>query len=375
LQRAAGKRSFAFAIAKVRQAVIFTPIGRRRKTERQDMAAAFDVVGIGNALVDVVSHIEDGFLQEQKLAKGTMTLVDSHTADFLYGKMPPGVEVSGGSCANTMAALASLGGKGAYIGKVRDDYFGQVFRHDMNAIGVQFSTPASPDGPPTGRCLVLVSPDAQRTMCTDLGAASALGVGDLNAGVIQSGRVTYMEGYLFDRPDAQRAFVRAAQYAHDSGHKVSVTLSDPVCVERHRDAFRELVADHIDILFANEEEIMSLYQATVFDEAIQKLHAQGHVDIACLTRSEKGSVIIHGDEVHVIDAEPIRAVVDTTGAGDAYAAGFLYGYTQGFDLGLCGRIAAIAAGEVISHNGARPEQNLAALVAQKLGSLPAKPKE
>jgi sugar/nucleoside kinase (ribokinase family) len=169
--------------------------------------------------------------------------------------------------------------------------------------------------------------------------------------------------------------VRAAQYAHDSGHKVSVTLSDPFCVERHRDAFRELVADHIDILFANEEEIMSLYQATVFDEAIQKLHAQGHVDIACLTRSEKGSVIIHGDEVHVIDAEPIRAVVDTTGAGDAYAAGFLYGYTQGFDLGLCGRIAAIAAGEVISHNGARPEQNLAALVAQKLGSLPAKPKE
>lgn len=334
------------------------------------MAATFDVAGIGNALVDVVTHVEDGFLAEQQLAKGTMKLVDSGTADFLYGKMPPGIEVSGGSCANTMAAIASLGGMGAYIGKVKDDYFGKVFRHDMNAIGVQFANIPSADGPATGRCLVLVSPDAQRTMCTDLGAASLLGVADLNAGVIQNSRVTYLEGYLFDRPEAQRAFIRAAEYAHDSGHKVSITLSDPFCVDRHRDAFRELVAQHIDILFANEEEIMSLYQAPVFDDAIQMLHNHGHVDIACLTRSEKGSVIIHGDEVHVIDAEPVRDVVDTTGAGDAYAAGFLYGYTQGLDLGLCGRIAAIAAAEVISHNGARPETKLAELVKQKLGPLP-----
>lgn len=339
------------------------------------MAAAFDVAGIGNALVDVVTHVEDGFLVEQQLDKGIMKLVDSGTADFLYGKLPPGIEMSGGSCANTMAALASLGGKGAYIGKVKDDYFGKVFRHDMNSIGVQFSNVPGQGGPATGRCLVLVSPDAQRTMCTDLGAASTLGVSDLNPGVIQNSRVTYMEGYLFDRPEAQRAFVRAAEYAHDSGHKVSITLSDPFCVDRHRDAFRELVAEHIDILFANEEEIMSLYQVTVFDDAIQKLHTQGHVDIACLTRSEKGSVIIHGDEVHVIDAEPLREVVDTTGAGDAYAAGFLYGYTQGLGLGLCGRIASIAAAEVISHNGARPEHNLAELVKQNLGSLPIPPRE
>ena len=339
------------------------------------MAAAFDVVGIGNALVDVVAHVDDGFLTERQLAKGTMTLVDSGTADFLYGKMPPGVEVSGGSCANTMAALASLGGEGAFIGKVKDDYFGQVFRHGMDSIGVQFSNAASPDGPATGRCLVLVSPDAQRTMCTDLGAASTLGANDLNGGVIQNSRVTYMEGYLFDRPEAQRAFIRAAEYAHDSGRKVSISLSDPFCVDRHRDAFRELVANHIDILFANQEEIMSLYEATVFDDAIQMLKSRGHVDIACLTRSEKGSVIIHGDEVHVIDAEPVREVVDTTGAGDFYSAGFLYGYTQGLDLGLCGRIAAIVAGEVISHNGARPEQDLAELVKEKLGPLQIRPRE
>lgn len=339
------------------------------------MAVIYDVAGIGNALVDVVTHVEGDFLVEQQLAKGTMTLVDSGTADFLYGKLPPGVEISGGSCANTMAAIASLGGKGAYIGKVKDDYFGQVFRHDMNSIGVQFSNVPAQDGPATGRCLVLVSPDAQRTMCTDLGAASTLGTGDLNAGVIQNSRVTYMEGYLFDRPEAQRAFIRAAEYAHDSGYKVAISLSDPFCVDRHRNAFRELVAAHIDILFANEEEVMSLYEATVFDDAIQMLHSHGHVDIACLTRSAKGSVIIYGDEVHVIDAEPVREVVDTTGAGDAYAAGFLYGYTQGLGLGLCGRIAAIAAAEVISHNGARPERNLAELVQEKLGLLPIKPRE
>jgi sugar/nucleoside kinase (ribokinase family) len=273
-----------------------------------------------------------------------------------------------------MAAIASLGGNGAYIGKVKADYFGQVFRHDMNSIGVHFSNEATTDGPATGRCLVLVSPDAQRTMCTDLGAASTLGTTDLNPGVIQNSRVTYLEGYLFDRPEAQRAFIRAAEYAHDSGHKMSITLSDPFCVDRHRDAFRALVAEHIDILFANEEEIMSLYQVDVFDDAIQMLRKSGHVDIACLTRSSKGSVIIHGDEVHIIDAEPAREVVDTTGAGDAYAAGFLYGFTQKLDLGTCGRIAAIAAAEVISHNGARPERDLAELVTERLGPLPVRPK-
>ena len=337
--------------------------------------ATYDMVGIGNALVDVVAHVDDGFIAEQQLAKGTMTLVDSPRADFLYGKLPPAVEVSGGSCGNTMAGFAMLGGKGAYIGRVKDDYFGRVFRHDLDAIGVQFSNEPATEGPPTGRCLVLVTADAHRTMCTDLGAASLLGVSDLNGGVIQSSKVTYMEGYLFDRPDAQRAFVRAAEFAHDSGHKVAITLSDPFCVDRHRDAFRELVAKHVDILFANEDELLSLYQAERFDDALQALHKRGRVDIACLTRSEKGSVIFHDGEVHVIDAEPVQEVVDTTGAGDLYAAGFLYGYTQGLDLGLCGRIASICSAEIISHNGARPEQNLAELVAAAIGDLPRRPED
>lgn len=336
---------------------------------------AYDVVGIGNALVDVVVHVEDGFIDEQQLARGTMTLVDASRADFLYGKLPPAVEVSGGSCGNTMAGIAMLGGTGAYIGRVKDDYFGRVFRHDMDSIGVKFANEPTTEGPATGRCLVLVSPDAQRTMCTDLGAASELTAADLNGGVIQSSKVTYMEGYLFDRPEAQRAFVRAAEFAHDSGHKVSVTLSDPFCVDRHRDAFRDLVASHVDILFANEDEILSLYEVERFDDALQKLNSLGQVDIACLTRSAKGSVILHNGEVHVIDAEPAAEIVDTTGAGDLYAAGFLYGYTQGFDLGLSGRIAALCAAEIISHNGARPEQNLADLVAEKIGELPVRPEE
>ena len=333
--------------------------------------AAYDVVGIGNALVDVVSHVDEEFIANQSLAKGTMTLVEQETADFLYGKMPQGIECSGGSCANTMAGIASLGGKGAFIGKVRDDYFGKVFTHDLDAIGVHFANEPVTDGPATGRCLVMVTGDAQRTMCTDLGIASTLTAQDLNGGVIQTSQIVYMEGYLFDQPDAQRAFVRAAEFAHDSGHKVSITLSDPFCVDRHRDAFRELVANHVDVLFANEVEILSLYQVDRFDEALQ--HLRGHTEITCLTRSEKGSVIVRGDEVHVVDAEPVKTVLDTTGAGDLYAAGFLYGYTQGLDLGTCGRIAAIAAAEIISHNGARPETPLAALVEEKLGSLPSRP--
>lgn len=331
---------------------------------------AFDVVGIGNALVDVVSHVDDAFLAEHELVKGTMELVDSARADYLYGKLPSGVEVSGGSCANTMAGIAILGGTGAYIGKVRDDYFGRVFRHDLESLGVQFSTAASADGPATGRCLVMVTGDAHRTMCTDLGAANLLTVDDLDGGVLQTSRVTFMEGYLFDRPEAQRAFVRAAEYAHDSGRKVAITLSDPLCVDRHREAFLDLVETHIDILFANEQEILSLFQVGRFDDALQLLARHGHADIVCLTRSEKGSVIVSDGEIHVIDAEPVKQVVDTTGAGDLYAAGFLYGYTHGYDLGLCGRLATVAATEVISHNGARPERNLAELVVETLGPLP-----
>ena len=327
--------------------------------------STYDLVGIGNALVDVVAKTDDGFLDRHGLAKGSMTLIDTAQADALYAEMPAGIESSGGSCANTMAGLAALGGKGAYVGKVRDDQFGGVFRHDMRAIGCAFDTDAAPGGAATGRCLVLVTEDAQRTMCTFLGAACELTTADLDEALIQRAQVVYMEGYLFDPPEAQAAFTAAAEMAHAAGRAVSMTLSDGFCVERHRDAFRALVEEHIDILFANEVEICSLYQVESFDDALQMV--RGHCKVACLTRSEKGAVILSGDEVHVIDAAPVDRVVDTTGAGDQFAAGFLYGYTQGMDLQRCGRIGAIAAAEVISHYGARPERDLRAEVAAIAG--------
>ena len=327
--------------------------------------AEYDLVGIGNALVDVLATVDDSFLEGQALDKGAMTLVDTDRAAAIYDKMPLAQEVSGGSCGNTMAGFASLGGKGAFIGKVRDDQLGNVFRHDMQAIGVDFSTPAASDGPATGSCLVLITPDAQRTMCTNLGAATHLGPGDIDKNVIQAAKVVYMEGYLFDPPEAQEAFVEAADAAHDAGRKVALTLSDPFCVDRHRHSFQMLVQDHTDILFGNEEEIKSLYQVDDFDKALQ--HVRGHCEIACLTRSSKGSVVLSGEEVHIMDPRPLEKVVDTTGAGDQYAAGFLYGYTQGMDLRRSGEIATLTATEIISHVGARPEVNLAELVARELG--------
>ena len=326
----------------------------------------YDLVGIGNALVDVVAQAEDGFVASSGLAKGSMTLLDAAAADALYRRMPAGIEASGGSCANTMAGFASLGGRGAYIGKVSDDQFGGVFRHDMRAIGCAFDTPAARNGEPTGRCLVLVTPDAQRTMCTHLGAACTLAPGDLDRALLQNAKVVYMEGYLFDQPPAQQAFTEAAEIAHAAGGEVSVTLSDGFCVDRHRAAFRRLVEEHIDILFANEAEICSLYQVGEFDDALQRV--RGHCRVACLTRSEKGAVVLSGDALHVVDSEPVATVVDTTGAGDQFAAGFLYGYTRGMSLDRAGRIGAIAAAEVIQHYGARPACDLRALVAQKLGA-------
>jgi sugar/nucleoside kinase (ribokinase family) len=321
----------------------------------------YDLVGIGNALVDVVTQTDDAFLDSNELPKGGMMLVDTDQASALYDRMPPGIEASGGSCANTMAGFAGLGGNGAYIGKVRDDQFGTVFRHDMQALGCAFDTAAATDGPATGRCLVLVTPDAQRTMCTFLGAACLLTPDDLDKDVIRNCRVVYMEGYLFDQPPAQAAFIEAAETAHAAGREVSITLSDGFCVDRHRDAFRDLVEHHVDVLFANEVEICSLYQVDGFDDALQQV--RGHCKVACLTRSEKGAVIVSGDEVHVIDAAPVSKVLDTTGAGDQYAAGFLYGYTRGMDLQASGKIGAIAAAEVIQHYGARPEADLRDAVA------------
>jgi sugar/nucleoside kinase (ribokinase family) len=324
----------------------------------------FQVTAIGNAMVDVIVHADDAFLAAHGMEKGAMMLIDGERADALYASMPPAVEMSGGSAGNTIASVASLGGTAAYIGKVSGDQLGQVFRHDIRAAGVAYDVPDAPNSS-TGRCLIFVTPDAQRTMNTFLGAGALLGPDDVDAETIESSQIVYLEGYLWDPPDAQAAFLKAAAIARDAGRKVALTLSDPFCVDRHRESFRDLVDRHVDILFGNEAEILSLYEVDSFDEALQRVRAE--CDVAALTRSAKGSVIVAGGEVHVIDAEPVARVVDTTGAGDLYAAGFLYGLTTGQDLATSGRIASIAAAEVISHMGPRPEVRLADLVREKLG--------
>jgi sugar/nucleoside kinase (ribokinase family) len=324
----------------------------------------FDVIGIGNAIVDVIAHADDGFLDDNGLNKGTMTLIDAQQAEHLYHLMGAGIESSGGSAANTLAGLAALGGQGAFIGKVRNDQLGGIFRHDISALGVAFDSPPATAGPPTARCLVFVTADAQRTMQTFLGVSAELGPDDIDEEVIAASAITYLEGYLWDPPAAKAAFQKAASIAHEHGNMVALTLSDPFCVDRHRIDFLDLVESHVDILFANEAEIMSLYQVDDFDSALQ--HVTGHCQVAALTRSEKGAVIVSGEEVHVIDAVPVANVVDTTGAGDLFAAGFLYGLTQGRDLHDCGRLGVICAGEVIGHYGARPEADLVQLAAPVL---------
>ncbi len=322
---------------------------------------AFDVAGIGNAIVDVLAHADDAKLQALGLEKGVMTLIDADRAEAIYAQMGPGIECSGGSAANSMAGVAALGGKAAYIGKVRADQLGQVFRHDLKAQGVVFDTEAATDGAPTARCLILVTPDAQRTMQTYLGACVALGPDDIDPLIVANAQVTYLEGYLWDPPQAKAAFLDAARIAHDAGRKVALSLSDPFCVGRHREEFLELLSHHVDILFANEAEITALYQCD-FDSAVRQVRA--HCDIAALTRGAKGSLVVEGGHVWVQGAETVTQVVDTTGAGDLYAAGFLYGLTQGRSLGVCARLGGLCAAEIISHVGARPEANLAELVAQ-----------
>jgi len=329
----------------------------------------FDVVGIGNAIVDVLAKADDDFLTGNRLNKGTMTLIDAARAEILYAAMGPAIECSGGSAANTMAGLASLGGRAGYIGKVAADQLGEVFRHDIRAAGVTFATPALKSGAPTARCLIFVTPDAQRTMNTYLGACVELGPDDISEDMIAAASITYLEGYLWDKPAAKEAFRKAMRVAHAAGRKVALTLSDPFCVERHRDEFRDLVENHVDILFANEAEIISLYQAKDFDDALAHVHVRKD-KIVVLTRSALGSVVCNDGKVHAVPAEKVEHVVDTTGAGDLYAAGFLYGLTQGHGLETCARIGGIAAAEVISHFGARPEALLRNLVKSKLGFDP-----
>lgn len=321
----------------------------------------YGVVAVGNALVDVLTHATDSFVTQQKnmcgMEKGTMTLIDEKRALELYEMMGKGVESSGGSAANTMAGYASFGGKGAFIGKVATDTLGKVFSQDMRKMGVNFTTQPLAVGAPTGRCLILVTPDAQRTMNTFLGASVELGPDDIDKDLIASAQITYLEGYLFDRPQAKAAFIAAAEYAHEAGHRVALTLSDPFCVDRHRSDFLRLVENHVDILFANEEEIKSLFMQERFEDAASALSK--HVEIAVLTRSEKGAVIVGEGKHIVIHAAPVDKVMDTTGAGDQFAAGFLYGLTQHMGLERAGQLGALAAAEVISHMGPRPAKTYA----------------
>jgi sugar/nucleoside kinase (ribokinase family) len=323
-------------------------------------SAAFDVLGIGNAIVDVISRADEAFLGQHGLVKGSMMLIDEARAETLYAAMGPGIEVSGGSCGNTMAGIASFGGKGAYIGKVRDDQLGAVFGHDLKATGVSFETERANAGPATARCLILVTPDAQRTMNTYLGACTGLGPADIDAARVGAAQVTYVEGYLWDAPEAKKAVLKAFDAAHAAGRLVSITLSDSFCVDRYRDEFRDLLRNKVDILFGNESEIKSLYQVETFEEAMAATRAEAK--IAVLTRSQKGSVVLKGVETWPVPAAPVAKVVDTTGAGDLYAAGFLFGYTHGKPLAECARLGGLAAAEVISHVGARPEQALRGLI-------------
>ena len=322
--------------------------------------ARFDVVGIGNALVDVISHAPDTFLDEHGLVKGWMDLIDTDRAVQLYQALGSAVQMSGGSAANTMCGIASFGGAAAYLGKVCDDELGRVFGHDLLAVGVQFRPGAHHDEVPTGRCIIVVTPDAERTMNTYLGASSLYSVPDVDDAAVAEGRVLYMEGYLYDRPEAKEAFRHAAGIAHSSGRMVSLTLSDSFCVDRHRDDFLSLVDDEVDLLFGNEAEVIALYQTDTFDEAIAELRK--HCPFAAITVGAKGSIIVDGDQMIEVPAVPVRKVIDTTGAGDLYAAGFLYGLTSGRPLDECGQLGSIAAAEVISHVGPRPLVELKTLV-------------
>ena len=320
----------------------------------------YDVLGVGNAIVDILASADDAFIEAQGMPKGGMDLVDEARAHQIYDAMGPAVEASGGSAANTIAGLASFGGKAAFVGKVKDDEFGNIFAHDLTSLGVDFETPKASDGTATARCLILVTPDAQRTMNTHLGACVDLGPEDILEEQVAASAITYLEGYLFDPPRAKEAFRKAATLAHQHGRKVALTLSDSFCVHRYKDEFLELIADHVDILFANDDEIEALYGNRDIDAAADKLASQ--VEIAAITLGAEGSLLVRGDERVKVPAAPIEELVDTTGAGDLYAAGVLFGLSRGMSLAEAGRHGSISAAEVIQHYGARPEVKLSSLV-------------
>lgn len=319
-----------------------------------------DVVGVGNAIVDVIAQASESFLVDNGLVKAAMTLIDEGGATSLYARMGPAIEASGGSAANTAAGVASFGGTAAFIGKVADDQLGQVFAHDMRAAGVEFDVPPASGGPSTARCLILVTPDAQRTMNTYLGVSSLLEPDDVSPRTAAAGELLFCEGYLWDVASAKAAIRRAMALAHEAGRRTALTLSDTFCVDRHREEFRALVRSDVDVLFANHLELKALYQLDDLDRCIA--HVRSEVELACITMGAQGSILVAGPDLVRIKAENLGDVVDTTGAGDQYAAGVLFGLARGMDLEAAGRLGSLAAAEVISHVGPRPMQSLAALV-------------
>ena len=329
------------------------------------MEKSYDVVGIGNAIVDVLVQADDDLIDNFELTKGTMALVDEAQAERLYASVGPGLETSGGSAANTLAGVAQLGGRAGFIGRVRNDQLGGIFSHDIRSVGARFDTPAATEGPSTARCLILVTPDAQRTMCTYLGASVGLDPADLDLEMVAQAKVLYLEGYLWDSDEAKAAFIAAAEVARAHGGEVALSLSDAFCVERHRESFQELVDGHVDILFANEMEITALYKANSFEEAADQV--RGRCKLAALTRSEQGSVVLNGAGTHSVAPFQLGPLLDTTGAGDLYAAGFLHAYTQGQAVDACGRLGSLCAGQVVTQLGPRPQGSLKQLVAQHLG--------
>lgn len=325
-------------------------------------APSFDVIAIGNAIVDILSSAEESFLTARALPKGGMTLINEDQANALYADMGPAVEASGGSAANTAAGLASLGSKAAFIGKVADDPLGHIFRHDITAIGVHYTTPPAAEGPATARCMVLITPDADRTMATYLGACTHLTKADIDESLISNGKILYIEGYLWDEPEAKDALMQAICAAAEAGRKVALSLSDSFCVRRHRTEFLELVEGFVDILFANAQEICALYDVATIDEAAQCV--QGHVEIAALTNNSAGCLVVTADNTLIVPVQKSVAVVDTTGAGDLFAAGFLHGLLNQLPLADCGRLGNTCAGEVIGHIGPRPAGSLKTLVLE-----------
>ena len=326
------------------------------------MNTLYDVAAIGNAIVDVTAPASDAFLADEGLVKGSMMLIDDARASELYSRMATATEASGGSAGNTVAGIASLGGRSVHIGKVADDRLGKAFADDMTAIGAHFAGGVLKNGAPTGRCLINVTPEGERTMCTALGAAALLDPDDVDPAVIEGSSIVFLEGYLFDPPPARRAFAKAAGLARGAGRLVALTLSDSFVVDRHRAGLVAFSDAEVDVLFANSDEITSLFETDDFDAAVAAI--RGRCSIAAVTRGEKGSVIVTRDQIHQIEAVPVEKVVDTTGAGDQYAAGFLFGLAKGLSLPHAGRLGSLCASEVISHYGPRPQVSLKDLAAK-----------